>query len=111
MSLMNGVYVQKQEELAGIRVAILARRGGSWSGRDMNEYSQVDSEKHGSRGIQAMRGKGALPSFSRGYCHDTILKSTAATPSLLVFTAVSPGVVQGFYFFSQCKATIFLAYI
>ncbi len=39
MSLMNGVNVQKQEELAGIRVAILGRRGGSWWGRDMNEYS------------------------------------------------------------------------
>ncbi len=39
MSLMNGSYVQKQEELAGSWVAILGRRGGSWSGRDMNEYS------------------------------------------------------------------------
>ncbi len=39
MSLMNGVYVQKQEELPRSRVAILGRRGGSWWGRDMNEYS------------------------------------------------------------------------
>ncbi len=111
MSLMNGVDVQKLEELAGSWVAILGRPGGSWSGRDMNEYSQVDSEMHGSRGIQAMRGKGALESFSRGYFHDTILNCTAATPSLLFVTAVSPCVIQGFYLFSQCKATIFLGYI
>ncbi len=36
---MNGVYVQKLGELAGSWVAILGRRGGSWWGRDMNEYS------------------------------------------------------------------------